>query len=37
MNRSSIELIIDPTACDGHGVCAELFPERINSIRGVSP
>ena len=29
MNRSSIELIIDPTACDGHGVCAELFPERI--------
>ena len=20
---------VDPIACDGHGVCAELFPERI--------
>lgn len=22
-------LRVDPIACDGHGVCAELFPERI--------
>lgn len=22
-------LNIDPIACDGHGLCAELFPERI--------
>ena len=21
---------LDPIACDGHGVCAELFPERIS-------
>jgi ferredoxin len=23
-------LQIDPIACDGHGLCAELFPERIS-------
>jgi ferredoxin len=22
-------LVVDPIACDGHGICAELFPERI--------
>jgi ferredoxin len=22
-------LVVDPTACDGTGVCAELFPERV--------
>jgi len=22
-------LRVDPIACDGHGICAELFPERI--------
>ena len=22
-------LVVDPVACDGHGVCAELFPERV--------
>jgi len=22
-------VIVDPIACDGHGLCAELFPERI--------
>ena len=22
-------LAVDPIACDGHGICAELFPERI--------
>jgi len=30
MKRSRFVLIVDPIACDGHGVCAELFPERIN-------
>ena len=23
-------LRVDPVACDGHGVCAELFPERVS-------
>ncbi|HEY3961223.1 MAG TPA: ferredoxin [Gaiellaceae bacterium] len=23
-------LRLDPIACDGHGLCAELFPERIS-------
>jgi len=23
------QLRLDPIACDGHGICAELFPERI--------
>jgi ferredoxin len=22
-------LHVDPIACDGHGLCAELFPERV--------
>ncbi|HEX3565785.1 MAG TPA: ferredoxin [Acidimicrobiales bacterium] len=22
-------LVVDPTMCDGHGLCAELLPERI--------
>lgn len=30
MSRRVLSLIIDPIACDGHGVCAELFPERID-------
>ena len=25
----TIRIRVDPIACDGHGVCAELFPERI--------
>ena len=25
----SIRLVLDPIACDGHGVCADLFPEGI--------
>ena len=29
MRRRSLELIVDPTVCDGRGVCAELLPERI--------
>ena len=27
--RRRLMLVVDATACDGHGVCAELFPERI--------
>jgi ferredoxin len=23
-------IAVDPIACDGHGFCAELFPERIS-------
>jgi ferredoxin len=26
---SELELRVDPIACDGHGLCAELFPERV--------
>jgi ferredoxin len=26
---SRYTLVIDPIACDGHGVCAELFPEGV--------
>jgi ferredoxin len=26
----SLELVIDPIACTGHGLCAELLPERIS-------
>jgi ferredoxin len=26
---SETELRVDPIACDGHGLCAELFPERV--------
>ena len=25
----SHRILVDPIRCDGHGVCAELFPERI--------
>jgi ferredoxin len=24
------KLLVDPIACDGHGLCAELFPERVS-------
>ncbi|MES1248911.1 MAG: ferredoxin [Actinomycetota bacterium] len=27
---SDLELRVDPIACDGHGLCAELFPERVS-------
>ena len=30
MSGWSIELIVDPTVCDGHGVCSEILPERID-------
>jgi ferredoxin len=26
---SSYSLRVNPIKCDGHGICAELFPERI--------
>jgi ferredoxin len=26
---SGPRLRVDPIACDGHGLCAELFPERV--------
>jgi ferredoxin len=26
---SAFVLRVDPIACDGHGLCAELFPERV--------
>ena len=26
---SDLELRVDPIACDGHGLCAELFPEHV--------
>ena len=25
----SFRLVVDPTACDGHGLCEELFPEGV--------
>jgi ferredoxin len=30
MKDERLSLLIDPTACDGHGVCAELLPECIS-------
>jgi ferredoxin len=29
MRRRHYTLVVDPIACDGSGVCAELLPERI--------
>ncbi len=26
----SVHLRVNPIACDGHGLCAELFPERVS-------
>jgi ferredoxin len=33
VSRWSLELVLDPVACDGRGVCAETFPERIELDR----
>lgn len=33
MSRRRATLVVDPTACDGHGVCAELFPEGVHLDR----
>jgi ferredoxin len=27
--KRPLTLVVDPTSCDAHGVCAELFPEGI--------
>jgi len=27
--KRKLTMVVDPTMCDGHGVCAELFPERV--------
>lgn len=29
MRRWKVELVVDPILCDGHGVCSEIVPERI--------
>ena len=29
MKGRRFHLVLNPIACDGHGVCAELLPERI--------
>jgi ferredoxin len=33
VKRPGFALIVDPIACDGHGVCAELLPECIRLDR----
>lgn len=33
MTRWSLELVVDPIACEGRGVCAEMLPERIELDR----
>ena len=30
IRTEATRVLVDPIACDGHGVCAELFPERIS-------
>jgi ferredoxin len=27
---STFRMVLDPVACDGHGLCSELFPEGIS-------
>ena len=29
MSRWSLELVVDPVACDAYGYCAELLPESV--------
>ena len=29
MSARALKLAVDPIACDGHGLCSELFPERV--------
>lgn len=31
--RARLRLVVDATACDGHGVCAELLPELVELDR----
>jgi ferredoxin len=28
-----VTIVVDPTRCDGHGICHELFPERVSIDR----
>jgi ferredoxin len=30
MSARPVRLLLDPIACDGHGVCAELLPELVS-------
>jgi ferredoxin len=32
VNRKMV-MVVDPTTCDGHGICAEIFPERVSLDR----
>ena len=29
----SLHIVVDPIACTGHGLCADLFPERVGLDR----
>ncbi len=33
MVSRQVRIVVDPTMCDGHGLCAELLPERIHLDR----
>jgi ferredoxin len=33
MVKRQVRIVVDPTMCDGHGLCAELLPERIHLDR----
>ena len=33
MRHWSLDLVVDPIACEGRGVCAEMLPERIELDR----
>ncbi len=33
MSRRTFIVVVDPTLCDGHGVCHELLPEHIGVDR----
>ncbi len=33
MKNWSLDLVVDPIACEGRGVCAEILPERIELDR----
>jgi ferredoxin len=30
VKRSTVELRVNPIACEAHGLCAELLPERVS-------
>lgn len=33
MSQKTVKLVLDPLACNGRGVCAEMLPERIEIDR----